>query len=408
MAARDYLVLSSKRPYSNHEPFSPLGRSPFKAEVFNRLDVDPVPIDIARERLSPREVREIARDSSTLAIAPNMPTRLIAPTAKNTDVGSLRSDAATTWGIQATGADVSPWTGRGVTVAILDTGIDEAHPAFDGVKLVQKDFTGTGNGDGNGHGTHCAGTVFGREVDGLRIGVAPGVAQALIGKVLDNSGSGTSQGLFAAIRWALEADAHVISMSLGWDFPGAVKAMVDDHWPVELATSMALEDYRGNLRMFDALMGVARARTAFGAGTVVVAASGNESRRHMDSRFEIAAGLPAAADGIIAVGAIVRSDGGLDVASFSNTFADISGPGVGVISAQAGGGLVAFDGTSMATPHVAGLAAQWWEHLGNARPPARSVAVEAKLLATARRTGFAAATDWGDVGAGLAFAPPAA
>ena len=89
--------------------------------------------------------------------------------------------------------DRSTWTGEGVTVAVLDTGIDSKHPAFAGVDIVEKDFTGTGNGDRQGHGTHCAGTIFGRDVDGKRIGVARGVKRALIGKVLGDEGGGDSE-----------------------------------------------------------------------------------------------------------------------------------------------------------------------------------------------------------------------
>nr|WP_229419583.1 S8 family serine peptidase [Pseudoduganella dura] len=98
----------------------------------------------------------------------------------------------TGWGITAVGADRSRFSGAGVTVAVLDTGIDAAHPAFSGVQLVQQDFSGDGDGDAFGHGTHCAGTILGRDVGGTRIGVARGVTRALIGKVLGNDGSGST------------------------------------------------------------------------------------------------------------------------------------------------------------------------------------------------------------------------
>ena len=118
---------------------------------------------------------------------------------------------------------------------------------------MASDFTGEGDGDLQGHGTHCAGTILGRPVDGTRIGVAPGVTRALIGKVLDRNGSGGSEALFNAITWAVQQGAHVISMSLGFDFPGMVERL-SGQMPTRLATSRALEAYRGNLRMFDALM----------------------------------------------------------------------------------------------------------------------------------------------------------
>jgi subtilisin family serine protease len=111
-----------------------------------------------------------------------MPMKLIEPL---TDEGQAQPAAGTpTWGVNAVGAATSPFTGNGVVVAVLDTGIDPSHSAFAGVTLVQKNFTTEGPNDQHGHGTHCAGTIFGRYVSGTRIGVAPGVKTALIGKVL--------------------------------------------------------------------------------------------------------------------------------------------------------------------------------------------------------------------------------
>ena len=141
---------------------------------------------------------------------------------------------------------------------------------------MERDFTGDGNGDGQGHGTHCAGTIFGRDVGGRRIGIARGVTRALIGKVLRNNGSGSSEMLFEGIQWAMQNGAQVISMSLGFDFPGLVRALMEEEdMPAEPAASTALEAYRGHLRMFDALMDMAAARDAFGGSPVVVAAAGN-------------------------------------------------------------------------------------------------------------------------------------
>ena len=116
--------------------------------------------------------------------------------------------------------------------------------------------------------------------------------RALIGKVLGDDGRGSSDMIFNAIAWAVESGADVISMSLGFDFPGLVQRLVNQGTPVDLATSMALEAYRGNLRVFDALMRMIQARAAFGSEAVVVAAAGNESRREVNPDFEIAAGLP--------------------------------------------------------------------------------------------------------------------
>ena len=109
--------------------------------------------------LDARGVRDAVRDPSIRAIARAMPTRLVAPEPLD-DVRA--EDAAPGWGLVASGVSASPCTGAGVRVALLDTGIDRAHPAFLGVALTCRDFAGTGIDDANGHGTHCAGIVLGR------------------------------------------------------------------------------------------------------------------------------------------------------------------------------------------------------------------------------------------------------
>jgi subtilisin family serine protease len=349
--------------------------------------------------LTPSEVVEVARDPAVVGVAPVMPTTLIRPL--EIEAGA---EAETAWGIEAVRAHESAFTGAGATVAVLDTGIDASHAAFVGVDLVQMDFTGTANGDGNGHGTHCAGTVFGRDVDGTRIGVARGVNRALIGKVLGDDGSGSSDMIFRAIGWAIESGADVISMSLGFDFPGLVQRLVSQGVPADLATSMALEAYRGNLRVFDALMRMIQARAPFGSEALVVAAAGNESRREVNPDYEIAAGLPAAAEGVISVGAAQRSQGSLRMADFSNTLPVLTGPGVNVLSARVGGGLRALSGTSMATPHVAGVAALLWEEVRAAPVPAVARNVVARLIARTRTDGFAADVEVADRGAGMVSA----
>jgi subtilisin family serine protease len=351
--------------------------------------------------LSKGDIRNAVRDPGAEAIARVMPTILIKPLA----VDSV-TPITEAWGVKAVRADTSSRTGEGVVVAVLDTGIDGSHTAFVGLELVEEDFTGSGGGDQQGHGTHCAGTIFGRNVNGTRIGVAPGVTCALIGKVLDQNGRGTSEMIFNAIEWAARLRAHVVSISLGFDFPGSVECMRAAGWPVEMATSIALETYRDNLRMFDALMQMTVARAAFGEGTVVVAAAGNESRRDQRPDFEIGASLPAAAQGIISVGALGRVGDRLGIAPFSNTYPRVSAPGVGILSAKRGGGLVTLSGTSMACPHAAGVACLWWEELrksGNVKPNASLVAT--KLLATARTGVFVPGMDQDDRGVGIVTAP---
>jgi subtilisin family serine protease len=267
-------------------------------------------------------------------------------------------------------------------------------------------FTSSGDEDKVGHGTHCAGTIFGGVVEGKKIGIAPGVAKALIGKVLGDGGNGNSDMIFKGIQWAVEGGAHVISMSLGFDFPGSVGKMKANGWPVELATSTALEAYRANLRMFDALMQMIKARAAFGHEPVVVAASGNESKAQVNPDYKIAASLPAAAEGVISVGALQRAGDRFEVAPFSNILPEVSAPGVDIISARVGGGLRALSGTSMACPHVAGVAALWWDSLmksGNLTPSGKLVVD--RLRSNARADVFAPTVQIGDRGAGLVTAP---
>jgi subtilisin family serine protease len=353
------------------------------------------------EDLESRRMPDMLRDPEVVAIAPVIPMKLIAPV----DVPGAVSpaDVATAWGITAVGADTSPFSGAGVVTAVLDTGIDAGHPAFAGVEIVEKDFTTEGNGDLHGHGTHCAGTIFGRPIDDLRIGVAPGVTRALIGKVL-GAGGGSSDRIVNAIQWAVENGAHVISMSLGIDFPGLVESLVAQGFPPALATSRALEAYRANVQLFERLASLVRAQSAFGQATLIVAAAGNESRRDQNPNFTIAVSPPAVSEGMVSVAALQQGAGGFSVASFSNIGANVSGPGVAITSASPGGGLVAMSGTSMATPHVAGVAALWAEKLSQAGS-LTALQLMARLVASGVTDGLQPGFDPFDVGSGMVRAP---
>lgn len=359
-------------------------------------------VHVEVDELDRRTSRAVAAKRDVKAIAPVIPMRLISPVPQPAD--TAQPAAGVSWGITAVKADTSPFDGTDTIVAILDTGIAKNHPAFSGVTLVERDFTGEGNGDTHGHGTHCAGTVFGRDVNGTRIGVARGVTKALIGKVLGDEGGG-SDAIVSAINWAVEEGANVISMSLGIDFPGYVDSLISSEGlPADLATTIALEGYRQNVLLFERLASLVRAREAFGETTVIVAAAGNESRRAENKDFEIACSPPAVSEGLISVAALGLTGGKFTVASFSNTNVLVAGPGVGITSARHTGGLVGMSGTSMATPHVAGVAALWMQRLAKDGPVPGSQ-LKARLIASGTLADLTGDFDVADVGSGMVQAP---
>jgi subtilisin family serine protease len=359
-------------------------------------------VSVEVEDIDTHSLPALARNAEVVAMAPVIPMKLIAPVEVQDAAAQPAADTAA-WGVTAVGADASPFSGDGITVAVLDTGIDASHSAFADVNIVQKDFTGEGNGDQDGHGTHCAGTIFGRNTNGTRIGVAPGVKDALIGKVLGAQG-GSSDQIAKAIQWAVDNGANVVSMSLGMDFPGFVEQLQALGFPPALATSRALEGYRTNVQLFERLASLIRAQSDFGQVAVIVAAAGNESRRDENPDFEIAVSPPAVAEGVISVAALGEGAQGLTVAPFSNTGANVSGPGVRIVSAKPGGGLTSMNGTSMAAPHVAGVAALWGERI-KTTSSLNPLQLTARLIASATTDGLQDGLDHFDIGAGLVRAP---
>ena len=357
---------------------------------------------VAVNEIKPGKLADLHKDKSVIAVAPVMRMKLIKPVSlKGAKVAKPADADAVAWGIKAVKADASQFDGAGVVVAVLDTGIDPSHPAFAGVTLKRRNFTGEGDDDGHGHGTHCAGTIFGRTVAGKRIGVAPGITKALIGKVLGESGGGSDM-IAQAIQWAVAEGANVVSMSLGIDFPGAVDELKTEYGlPTNAATSIALEGYRANVRLFERLASLVSAQAGFAQAVLLTAAAGNESDR---PDYVIAASPPAVADGFVSVAAVGQSPQGFDVAYFSNTGARVSAPGVGINSAKPGGGYTLMNGTSMATPHVAGVAALWAQKLMDENRFDPKL-LESQLIAGASTKGFKAGLKFEDIGAGMVQAP---
>jgi subtilisin family serine protease len=230
------------------------------------------------------------------------------------------------------------YTGKDVSVAVLDTGYDPDHPDLQGLVAKTQNFTSEPDvRDLHGHGTHVATTIAGSGAasDGKYKGVAPG-AKLMIGKICDQSGDCPDSAIIAGMTWAAENGARVANLSLSEpDTPG------ED--PVEQAVNTLSEEY----------------------GTLFVIASGNDGPQTL--------GSPGSADRALSVGASYRDDD--TVADFSSTGPrpgdaavkpDLIAPGVGIVAGRAAGTYAGFpvndsytqmSGTSMATPHVTGAAA---------------------------------------------------
>jgi len=284
------------------------------------------------------------------------------PTGTSTITDSVKDtsvdESVLTWGLQATKVDASQYTGKGIRVAVLDTGFDFGHPDFVGRSITSQSFvSGLTADDGHGHGTHCIGTSCGPKRPGQlpRYGIAS-EAEIYVGKVLDNSGSGTDGSILAGIEWAIKNQCAVVSMSLGA--------------PVQVGTPFS--------PIYEEV-----AKRALAAGTLIVVAAGNDSNRPADIK---PVSRPANCPSILAVGAL---DVDLNIAFFSNGGinpnggqVDIVGPGYKVRSSWLRPTLYnTISGTSMATPHVAGIAALFAE----ANPAMRGGSLGWLLLQNAQR-----------------------
>jgi subtilisin family serine protease len=246
------------------------------------------------------------------------------------------------------------FTGKDVTVAILDTGVDETHPDLAGAVVESKNFSNSDTTDDRvGHGTHVASTVTG---EGRYKGIAPD-SKIVNGKVLGDYGGGRESDIIAGMEWAA-TKAKVVNMSLG------------SSWPDEGTDPMSL----------------ALNRITEQTGALFVVAAGNSGGP---------IGSPGSADAALTVGAVDRDD---KLAEFSSRGPrwvnnaikpDITAPGVDIVAAKAKNGQigtpadeghVALSGTSMATPHVAGAAAV----LASQHPSWKAGDIKAALMNSAK------------------------
>lgn len=285
-----------------------------------------------------------------------------------------KDDSKSSWGIKATRVTDSHYSGKGISIAVLDTGLFKEHIDLKGRKITTRKFVSSGSaGDADGHGSHCVGVACGNtDETGMRYGVAYG-SHIFCGKVLNDQGEGTDSGILAGIEWAMKNKCRIISMSLG------AAAEVNE------AYSLTYENV---------------AKRAMKLGSLIIAAAGNESNRPV---YVAPVGHPANCPSIMAVGAV---DNNLRIAGFScggiSTIkggqVDIVAPGVSVYS------MInrqhehdKWDGTSMATPFVSGIAGLYFEQ----NPGASPLDVWTLMTQHARRLNLSSE----DAGSGLVQAP---
>jgi len=250
-----------------------------------------------------------------------------------------------TFGLDAIELKESRYTGKDINVCILDTGFYKKHPDFKQRTMKGKSFIvgEEWSFDGHGHGTHVAGTALGNisTQTNKRYGIAS-EANIFIAKVLSDSGSGLTSSILDGIDWAIEKKCRIVSMSLGS--------------PVQIGENPS--------PIFERV-----GRKALEKNTLIIAAAGNDSKRPQQLPRPVSS--PANSESIMAIAAL---DTNLNVASFSNAGInagdggriDLSAVGVNVFSsysANASGGDLykRMNGTSMATPHVSGIAALYFE-----------------------------------------------
>jgi len=283
----------------------------------------------------------------------------------------LGEDPASLWGLQKIGlpkirAEFPQLDGSGIRVGVLDTGIQSKHPELPGGATF-KDFVSNlpRPYDDHGHGTHCSGTITGKQV-----GIAP-KASLIVGKIFGAAGSGSDSTILRAMQWIFDPDGNPYTD----DFP----QIVSNSWGGDLdpmATTYDIAEFTPYHIAIQAWI--------YG-GIVPVFAAGNSGANPN--------GFPGGLPEAFAVGAIDSSDQVADFSSrgpnlwkvgdvvLSILKPDITAPGVAVTSAFPGNKFATWAGTSMATPHVSGIIALMLQ----ANPKLKYAAIKDLLMKSAER-----------------------
>ncbi|NRF67764.1 TIR domain-containing protein [Aquincola sp. S2] len=349
-------------------------------------------------------LRDLTRDEQAWRSA-DVPSSAV-ETLRSPPAAMPAAAAQASWAVKRVGADAQPHTGAGVTVAFIGSGVDPRHPAFAGLELVRKDFTGEGNGDDPfGHGTMMASILCGRSHQGRRVGVAPGVSRLVVIKFISDTGTGRMETLPVALDWALAFEGGSVDIvCLGFG-QSTVRELQQELRAGDGGRATASRTLVRFAQTYRTTEGIINAAAVSGKGALIFSAAGNDS----GSGVELHVNSPTAmARGVISVGALEERGGTLAVADYSNVGATLTAPGHQVPAAKVGGGFSDVSGTSVSCAVAAGTAALWWEMLRTQAPAQAAVsadAVWARMKAAARADVFAPEVQAHQRGLGLVQAP---